>query len=119
VISSDELDSFRADLAGALRLYKRKTAREIGQRALRQFAKELDDKRERFEDVLSGDSAKILLESARKAVIEVNSNMEVLAGLLKDLASLVAAHRQPSLSGELSSLSDDLAALSGRLDIVK
>ena len=119
MIPPDELDSFHADLAGALRLYKSKTAKQIGQRALRKFAKELDTRRERYDDALSSDGAKALLKAACGAVKDLNSSMEKLAGLLRNLASLVAAYQQPPMSGGLSGFSEDLDTLSTKLDVVK
>jgi hypothetical protein len=119
VIPLDELDTFRADLTTTLRLYQRTPAADLGEPALREFAEKLDTRREGYDDALSGDSAKALLQAGREAIITLNLNMEKLAGLLRDLGSLVAAFQRPTLSGGLSGMSDDLTVLNTRLDVVK
>jgi hypothetical protein len=119
VISPEELDHFHGDLLVALRLYRRKTAVEVGQRALRDFAKTLDDRREGYEDGLSNDEAKVLLKAQRDAIGDLNSGMEDLAGLLRHLAPLVGWFREPEGSEGLSRPEADQALLKGKFDEIK
>lgn len=119
MIPPEELDDFRADLVKTLRRYRRTTARQLGQKPLLDVAKELDSRREGYEDELSSDRAKSLSKAGREAVVALNSRMETSAGLLRDLSSLVAAFRKPTASGGLPGLSDDLAILTTRFGEVK
>lgn len=119
MISPEDLDGFHADLLVALRLYRRKTALEIGQKTLRDFAKTLDDRRERYEDELLDDRAKVLLKAQRGAIEGLNSGMENLAGLLRDLAPLVGWFRKPEEHEGLSRAEGDQAILKKKFDEIK
>lgn len=119
MIPSSELDSFRRDLTDTLRLYRRNIAIDIGHTSLRRFADDLDTKRDIYEAALSDDSAKALSTTQREAVKRLNTRIEALAGLLRELASLVESYSKPTKPGELSGSKMDLTALREGLTEVK
>lgn len=119
MILANELDTFRNDLADTLRQYRSLTAQSIGNSSMERFADDLDTKREIYERVLSGDNAKTLTDARRAAVKALNSRIEALAALLRDLASLVQSYSKPTRPGELSGSKADLKALREGLTEVK
>lgn len=119
MIPPNELDSFQSDLTGTLRRYRGKLAIDIGHNSLRRFADNLDTKRNIYEASLFDDSAKALSKTQRDAVMRLNLHIETLAGLLRELASLVEAYSKPTKPGELSGSRQDLTALREGLMEVK
>jgi hypothetical protein len=120
VIPSNELDSFRRDLAGTLELYQGKIAVDIGHTSLRRFADALDTKRKLYITALSDDSGKALSKPQRDAVTRLISCVGALAGLLRELALLVESYSKPTRPGELSASRKDLTALrEGFMEVIE
>lgn len=118
-ILSNELDSFRSDLTDRLRLYQGQLALDIGHISLRRFADHLATQLEIYEAAPADDSANTFSEAQRDTIIGLNSRIEALTVLVRELALLVEWCVKPTRPGELSASRGDLTELREGLSEVK
>jgi hypothetical protein len=114
-ILSNEMASFRIYLMEKRQQYRSQLALDIGHASLRRFADHLDAQLDIYDAALADDSASIFSAAQRDALMDFNFHIEMLTGLVRELALLVQWHVKPTRPGELSAAGSDLNELHERL----